>query len=272
MIMQEIGAIAAALGIGLSLGLIGAGGSILTIPAFVYILKVDPLSSSIYAMFVVGISSLAGAVQAIVNKLVDIKTTLLFGIPSMAGVLVARKLLFPAIPSQLFFIGSLLVTKEMLFMFCLAALMLFAAVRMLQPVATRDDHAVEAKPAIALLVVRGMLVGVITGLLGVGGGFLVVPALYFWAKLPVKKSIGTALIIICSNCLFSFWSSYHSLAINWILLLKFSVIAIAGILIGTRLSAQLNSAYLKKIFGWFILATSFYMLYKTIAPISEQLY
>lgn len=266
MIMQELGAMAAALGIGLSLGLVGAGGSILTIPVFVYILKVDPLSSSVYSMFVVGMASLAGAVQAFANKLADTNTILLFGVPSIIGVWIARKIIFPALPGRLFSWGALVITKEMLFMLCLSLLMLLAAVRMLQPF-RQHDRAMETKPAIRLLLLRGMMVGVITGLLGVGGGFLIVPALYFWAGLPLKKSIGTALVIIAGNCLFSFCASYHSLAINWQLLFKFSFIAIVGILIGTRLAARLNSMHLKKIFGCFILATSFYMLYKTIAPL-----
>ncbi len=268
--MQELVACTAALGIGLSLGLIGAGGSILTIPVFVYVLKIDPLSSSIYSMFVVGISSLAGGIQSIINKLVDLNTTVLFGIPSIAGVFIARKFLFPAIPAHLFSIGSFVVSKEMVFMLCLASLMLFAAVRMLRPVTNRYDDSIPAKPAIALLLLRGVLVGIITGLLGVGGGFLIVPALYFWASLPVKKSIGTALIIICCNCFFGFWNSYTSLQLDWPLLIKFSAIAVAGILIGTRLSTRIQSIHLKKIFGWFILGTSFYIIYKTILPISRQ--
>ena len=202
--MQEVVACSAALGIGLSLGLIGAGGSILTIPVFVYVLKIDPLSSSIYSMFVVGISSLAGGIQSIMNRLVDLTTTVLFGIPSIAGVLIARQVLFPAIPAHLFSIGSFVVSKEIVFMLCLAALMLTAAIRMLQPVIHHDEQAVPSRPVLALLVLRGISVGIITGLLGVGGGFLIVPALYFWASLPVKKSMGTALIIICSNCFFWF--------------------------------------------------------------------
>ena len=125
--MQEIVTCSAALGIGLSLGLIGAGGSILTIPVFVYILKIDPLSSSVYSMFVVGISSLAGGIQSIINKLADLNTTILFGIPSIAGVLIARRILFPVIPAYFFSIGSFVVSKEVVFMLCLAILMLFAA-------------------------------------------------------------------------------------------------------------------------------------------------
>ncbi|TMI77885.1 MAG: sulfite exporter TauE/SafE family protein, partial [Bacteroidetes bacterium] len=111
--MRELEIFIASLGIGLSLGFMGAGGSILTIPVFVYVLKKDPLSSGVYSMFVVGMSSMAGTVQSIFNKLVDFKVAVTFGLPSIAGVLVARKLIFPLIPEQLFSVGSFSVSKNM---------------------------------------------------------------------------------------------------------------------------------------------------------------
>src|SRR5436190_7662739 len=110
--MQEFAAYASSITIGLSLGLIGAGGSIITIPIFVYILQKDPLSSSIYSMFVVGICSLVGSIRSILDKLVDFNITILFGVPSVLGVLVARKIIFPAIPLQLFTIGSFILSKD----------------------------------------------------------------------------------------------------------------------------------------------------------------
>lgn len=203
--MQDVGAFAAALAIGLSLGLIGAGGSILTIPVFVYLLKIDPLSSGVYSMFVVGISSFV------------------------------------------------------------------AAVRMLNPIDTGDQKSIAKNASLVILSSQGFLVGIITGLLGIGGGFLIVPALFFWAGLPVKKSIGTALIIICSNCIFSFCSSYASMQLDWPLLMKFSSIAIVGILVGTRVSFKIQSGYLKKAFGWFILWVSFYVVYKTLVLVPRHL-
>src|ERR1700750_666760 len=130
--MKEIITYAASLFVGLSLGMIGAGGSILTVPVFVFVLKIDPLVSSVYSMFVVGISSLAGGVKAIFNKLVDIKTTIVFGIPSVTGVLIARKFIYPSIPDQIFSIGDYAVSKKILFMFCISTLMFTAAVKMLR--------------------------------------------------------------------------------------------------------------------------------------------
>jgi uncharacterized membrane protein YfcA len=260
--MEELEVCAASLGVGLSLGFIGAGGSILTIPVFVYILKKDPLSSGVYSTFVVGISGMAGSIRSIFNKLVDFKVALTFGIPSVAGVLIARKGIFPSIPSQLFSAGPFTLSKSMLFMLCLSLLMFLSAMKMLKPAMIRDEAAQVDRPTTLLLLFRGLLVGIVTGLLGIGGGFLIVPALYFLAMLPVKKSIGTALLIITANSVFGFLSSYTSLDIDWTLLLKFSLGAVAGILIGTKLSEKIPGDSLKKIFGWFVLAISFYIVYK----------
>jgi uncharacterized membrane protein YfcA len=260
--MKELETYIASLGIGLSLGLIGAGGSILTIPVFVYILKKDPVSSSVYSMFVVGISSMAGSVQSIFNKLVDFKAVLTFGIPSVIGVFIARKTIFPVIPDELFSIGSFVLSKDMLLMLCLSSLMFLAARRMLKPALKnkRVDH--EDKQVPISFVLRGLFVGIITGLLGIGGGFLIVPALYLLLNLPVKKAIGTALLIITINSLFGFLNSYGSTEIEWHLLMKFSMGAVLGIIIGTRLAQRIPGDYLKKTFGWVILSMSFYIIYR----------
>lgn len=261
--MQELAAYAASLIIGLTLGLIGAGGSILTIPIFVYILQKDPASSSIYSMFVVGICSLAGSIQSMVKKLVDFRTTILFGVPSVLGVLIARKLIFPAIPQQLAIPGSFILSKDILSMLCLSVLMFFAAIKMLKADSQNDSEQDAGRPSkTGLVLLQGLFVGAITGLLGIGGGFLIVPALYFWARLPMKMAIGTTLPIITINSLIGFLASYTSMAIDWSLLLKFSSSAILGILAGTKLSSKISGTYLKKLFGWFVLTISLYIIYK----------
>jgi len=260
--MKELETCLASLGIGLSLGLIGAGGSILTIPVFVYILKKDPVSSGVYSMFVVGISSMAGSIQSIFNKLVDFKAVLTFGIPSVIGVFIARKTIFPVIPDELFSIGSFILSKNMFLMLCLSALMFLAARRMLKPAIKKDQVGQEDKQVKISLLLRGLLVGMVTGLLGIGGGFLIVPALYLLVNLPVKKAIGTALLIITINSLFSFLNSYASMEIEWLLLIKFSMGAVLGIIIGTKLSRKIPGNYLKKTFGWVILSMSFYIVCK----------
>ncbi len=241
--MKELETCVASLGIGLSLGLIGAGGSILTIPVFVYILKKDPVSSSVYSMFVVGISSMAGSIQSIFNKLVDFKAVLTFGIPSVIGVFIARKTIFPLIPDALFSVGSFTLSKSMLLMLCLSLLMFLAARRMLKPAIKNEQVEQEHKQLTISLLLRGLLVGMVTGLLGIGGGFLIVPALYLLVNLPVKKAIGTALLIITINSLFSFLNCYASMAIEWLLLIKFSMGAVLGIIIGRKLSRTIPGDY-----------------------------
>ena len=261
--MKELITYAASLFVGLLLGMIGAGGSILTVPIFVFVLKIDPLVSSIYSMFIVGISSLAGGVKAIFNKLVDLKTTIVFGIPSVTGVLIARKFIYPSIPDHIFSIGDYNVTKKILFMFCISSLMFTAAVRMLRAGRVDTTNGQDgARVKTAFLVVQGFIVGIITGLFGIGGGFLIVPALYFWSRLPMKKAVGTALLIIAMNSLFSFSTSYTESTINWILLLRFSLGAVIGILIGSRIAEKIPGNYLKIIFGWFVMAVSFYIIVK----------
>jgi uncharacterized protein len=261
--MKELITYAASLFVGLSLGMIGAGGSILTVPVFVFVLKIDPLVSSIYSMFIVGVSSLAGGIKAIFKKLVDIKTTLVFGIPSVTGVLIARKFIYPAIPDQIFSIGDYAVSKKILFMFCISSLMFTAAVRMLKA-SSRNTAIIpgDTKVKTEFLLAQGFIVGIITGLFGIGGGFLIVPALYFWSRLPMKKAVGTALLIIAMNSLFSFSTSYSESPINWILLLRFSLGAVIGIMIGSRIAEKIPGNSLKIIFGWFVMAISFYIVFK----------
>jgi uncharacterized protein len=261
--MKELITYAASLFVGLSLGMIGAGGSILTVPVFVFVLQIDPLISSVYSMFIVGISSLAGGIRAIFNKLVDVKITILFGVPSVTGVLIARKFIYPSIPDQIFFAGGFAVSKKILFMICISTLMFIAAVRMLKgsvqkPAGVSVDKEIKS----AYLIIQGFIVGIITGLFGIGGGFLIVPALYFWSGLPMKNAVGTTLLIIAMNSLFSFSTSYSSSPINWSLLLRFSLGAVIGILIGSHISERISGNYLKIIFGWFVMGVSFYIIIK----------
>ncbi len=268
--MKEWIIAAVSLSIGLSLGLIGAGGSILTIPAFVYILKMDPLASGIYSMFVVGISSLIGAGRSIGNRLVDFKTAAAFGIPSIIGVYTARHFIFPAIPRKLFSIGGHAISKDMVFMLAIAILMCAAAIRMLTAPDKERDNKQHDNPGNtgpnprlpALLIGQGLFVGSITGLLGIGGGFLIVPALHLWARLPIKTAIGTTLLIIAANSLFGFLNSYSTAAIDWTLLGQFSAGSIIGILIGAYLAEKMPGHRLKKIFGWFVLLIAAFILGK----------
>jgi len=265
--MREIACYSASLFIGLSLGLIGAGGSILTIPAFVYIVRTDPVSATVYSMFVVGLSSLIGGVKAHVKKMVDLKMVFLFGTPSVIGVFISRRLIFHSIPDVIFSTGHFTLSKNILLMCLLTIVMSVASIKMLKsqpPAVDKDSEGLKIKTR--SLIMQGFFVGMLTGLLGIGGGFLIVPALYLWAKVPMKIAIGTALLIITINALFGFLNSYTSVAIDWALLMKFSTGAVVGILIGAKLSENISGVYLKKLFGWILLFVSCFILFKIFLP------
>ncbi|MBS1600383.1 MAG: sulfite exporter TauE/SafE family protein [Bacteroidetes bacterium] len=264
--MREIACYCASLIIGLSLGMIGAGGSILTIPAFVYIARTDPGAATVYSMFVVGLSSLVGGIRAHAKKLVDLKVVALFGTPSVIGVFISRRLIFPAIPDIIFSTPGFILSKNLLLMGSLAIIMLFASVKLLrmQPVIISNNSDREVKRG--MLTVQGLFVGMLTGLIGIGGGFLIVPALFFLARLPMKVAIGSALLIITINATFSFLTSFTTVPIDWSLLIKFTAGAAIGILIGTKISEKISGNYLKKIFGCFLLLVSFFIFYKVIHP------
>jgi uncharacterized membrane protein YfcA len=161
----------------------------------------------------------------------------------------------------LFSVGEFVISKKLLFMLSISVLMFIAAIRMLNTASRKEirpDNETKAKTG--LLFMQGLFVGILTGLLGIGGGFLIVPALYFWARLPMKTAIGTTLLIIAMNSLFSFITSYPTAIVDWSLLLKFSAGSVLGILIGTRLAEKISGDSLKKLFGWSVLSISFYIV------------
>ncbi len=264
--MELAGYIIAVL-IGISLGLIGGGGSILTVPVLVYLMKVDPVLATTYSLFIVGLTSLVGGTRAYINKLVDFRAVSLFGFPSILTVFIARHFILPAIPAQLFSIGSLQVHKGSFLMMLFALLMLVAAISMMR------NHDEEKPGTIASanqhdntvsLLIPGLLIGLITGLLGAGGGFLIIPALVLFIKLPMKTAVGTSLLIIAINSIFGFVFSIGHFALNWPLLASFTALAIAGVFIGSHIAARMDGNALKKWFGWFVLAMSLYILSKEI--------
>lgn len=250
---MEIIGYAASVFIGISLGLIGGGGSILTVPVLVYLMHVDPLLASTYSLFVVGISSAVGGFQNYKRLLVDARVVMIFGISSIITVLVVRKLLLPLIPNVIFTFSNYTLHKPTLMMIAFAALMVAAAFSMIKK--SNDEKLPPYNEySILSLLVQGVGVGMVTGLLGAGGGFLIIPALVLFAKLPMKKAVGTSLVIIALNSLIGFFATQHTEAIDWKLLLSFTAIAVTGIFIGNALSKKIPAQKLKKGFGWFVLA------------------
>jgi uncharacterized protein len=261
---QILGYIAAVL-IGVSLGMVGSGGSILTVPALVYLMNVDPLLATTSSLFIVGVTSLAGGFRAYARKLVDFRAVTEFGIPSIFSIFVTRHYLLPAIPDEVFIIGRLTITKGVFLMVIFAILMLAASFTMITsqvkaPVAGEKDRHHPFLPIVLL----GLLIGAVTGLLGAGGGFLIIPTLVLFLKIPMRKAVGTSLFIIAINSLFGFLFSLKQFEFDWVLLIIFTVLAIAGIFIGSKLADRIPSASLKKGFGWFVLVMAFYIIIKEL--------
>ncbi len=248
--------------IGMSLGLIGAGGSILTIPALVYILKIDPLTSSVYSMFIVGTSSLIGGIKSFSRNLVDFRIVTLFGLPSLVGVLIARNIIYPSIPAQLHPINNVSVSKSVVFMFCIAVIMFYVGVKMLIKSGKEQIHEKSNNSKSLFLPIQGLFIGTLTALLGIGGGFLIVPALFFWTNLPMKKTVGTTLVIIAMNALVSFLNSYSKTIINWQFLLLFSAGSVIGMFLGIKTREVITGIQLTKLFGWLVLGISIFIACK----------
>lgn len=251
-----------ALAIGLVLGLLGGGGSILTVPVLVYLFYLNPVVATAYSLFVVGISALVGTLQNISKQLVDFKTAIVFAIPAFIAVYSTRKFIVPAIPDEIFSIGDFTITKNFSVMVFFALIMIIAAFSMIK---NREGAPEKVGPVTynyPFIIGEGLVVGLVTGIVGAGGGFLIIPALVLFAKLPMKRAVATSLLIISIKSLIGFIGDVENLNIDWPFLLKFTIVSVAGIFIGVWLNKFIDGKKLKKGFGWFVLAMSFYILYK----------
>jgi uncharacterized protein len=255
-----------ALLIGVVLGLIGGGGSILTVPALVYLLGTSPMLATAYSLFVVGSTSLVGAIGYMRKGLIHYQAGIVFAIPSFISVFLTRKYIVPAIPDPIFTAGGFIMPKAMGIMVFFAAIMLMAAYSMISNKKSDDTNTSEKLqfnfPLIAL---EGAVVGVVTGLVGAGGGFLIIPALVLLAKLPMKMAVGTSLLIIAAKSLIGFLGDVGEQVIDWQFLLSFTAVSIIGIFLGTYLSKFIPSERLKKAFGWFVLVMGVYIMWKELS-------
>jgi len=257
---MEILAYIASVLIGISLGLIGGGGSILTVPVLVYMFGISPLLSTSYSLFIVGSTSLIGAFSSYKKGAVSVRTALLFGASSITTVFVTRKFLIPLIPKQLFKIGDFQVTEPILTMILFALLMMAASFGMINSDAQKTKYPEKAGDNYIKLFVFGVGIGLTTGLLGAGGGFLLIPTLVLLLGMPMKKAVGTSLLIIALNSLIGFAGDIGHFEIDWPFLLRITGIAIAGIVFGGMIGKYINSDQLKKGFGWFILLMGIYII------------
>lgn len=267
-LIEIIGFISAAV-IGISLGLIGGGGSILTVPVLVYLLGISPVTATAYSLFIVGFSSLVGGLSYAKKGMVNYKTGIVFTIPAFISVYLTRLLLVPALPATWFSVGGLEITKSIGIMVIFALLMIAASYSMIKDKKALKKELKDVKTSkkfnYPLIIVEGVVVGALTGLVGAGGGFLIIPALVVLAKLPMKEAVGTSLLIIAAKSLIGFIGDIQSGGdIDWVFLMIFTAIAGAGIFIGTYLSNLIDGQKLKKGFGWFVLIMGSFMIYKEL--------
>lgn len=260
----EIFGYAGALLIGLILGLIGGGGSILTVPLLVYVLDIDPVKATAYSLFLVGTTALFGTIQNARSGLVDYTTAFIFSFPAFIAVYTTRALLLPNIPAIIYQSQTMTLTKDLAIMVFFSAIMVLAAVSMIKN--KRKKKPVERKDNLVYLwiALEGVVVGIVTGIVGAGGGFLIIPALVLLGGLPIKKAIATSLLIISIKSLIGFLGDLHHLTIDWNFLLFFTFISVLGIFIGGYLNRYVSGQKLKTLFGWFVLIMGIGILIKEL--------
>ncbi len=258
--------------VGLLLGLIGGGGSILTVPVLVYMLGIPAVQATAYSLFVVGLAALVGALGYVRSGDIDARVAALFALPSLVAVFATRRFVIPAVPEVLFGAGAFVVTKDMAILVLFAVTMLLAAASMIRGCrrcVTRSgdgEGGGHQRLSVTAVVVEGLVVGTLTGLVGAGGGFLIIPALVLVAGLPMRQAVGTSLLIIAAKSLTGFLGDLGaSTMIDWPVLLGFSAITVAGIILGVLVSKQVAEKRLRPAFGWLVLVMGTAIIVQEIA-------
>ncbi|MDH5603100.1 MAG: sulfite exporter TauE/SafE family protein [Cyclobacteriaceae bacterium] len=249
----------ASFGVGLILGMIGSGGSILSIPILVYLFSFDIVLSTAYSLFIVGITSLVGTVQRHRTQMVNFTVGIFFGIPSLTTIFITRKWIVPAIPDIIFQSEHFAFSKRFLLLGSLSCFMMLAALIMIVKKPYTREY-LEGELNKGLVMLQGLFCGFLSGFVGIGGGFIIVPALVILAKLPFKSAVGTALFIIAVNSMVGFLGDALNYSIDWFFLLSIATLSVLGIIIGNLASRKLPTLQLRKSFGWFTLAMGVFIL------------
>ncbi len=251
---------------GTVLSLLGAGGSILTLPILVYLFKVPVIAGTSYSLLIVGLTALFGFFTYFKNKTINIKVGIIFGIPSIIGVIIARKILVPYIPNEFIFIG-LTITKSILIMSLFAFLMVTSAALMIRDRNLKFEKSKKKNEfeRNVLIILEGLIVGQLTGFVGAGGGFLIIPALVLLTGLNMKTAVGTSLFIIATKSLIGFGSDVMSgFVTDWNFVIYVMIFTIIGSIIGTFLSKKVSDIKLKKAFGYMTLVIGFLIILEQI--------
>ena len=246
--------------VGLTLGLIGGGGSALCIPILIYLFSIEVVEATAYSLFIVGVTSMVGALQRVRNLMIDVNVGLIFGIPSIFSKFLARKWVVPLIPEIILQTDHFVLTKRLFILGLFSVLIILAAAAMI--LKKTPIHQYSGRGAVIWLGTQGAAIGLITGITGLGGGFLIMPTLLFFTDMPFKKAVGTSLMIIAMSSLIGFTGDLSHISIRWTFLAGIMSIAIIGIFAGNILSARISGDHLKKFLGWFILAMGLFILIK----------
>ncbi len=258
--MAVLGYLGAVL-VGITLGLFGAGGSILTLPIIHYIFGVDPSIATSYTLFIVGVTAWLGALHHARKKNVQVRTGLLFALPGLVAVHIMRTFIYPAIPMDLFSVAGNVITKEVAILIVFAIIMFAAAIAMIRRKQDVGDDKKASHNNVFLFLLSGAAIGMVTGAVGAGGGFLIVPALIFFAGLPMSAAIGTSLFIIAINASYGFVRDVQmDVPLDWRLLIQFTIATGIGMAIGTFISKRIKVQHLRKGFGWFVLLMAVFII------------
>lgn len=237
--------------VGLVLGTLGGGGSILSVPILVYLFSVDTVMASAYSLFIVGTTSLVGTWLKHSAQMVNLRTGTIFGIPSLIAIFCTRRWIVPALPDIIFQTENFQLSKRALILGVFAILMILASLTVIRK-KERPQTTAKQHPVIFLVLV-GLFTGFLTGFVGAGGGFLIIPALVYFADICFKSAVGTTLLIITVNSTMGFLGDVINYTINWYFLLSITSLAIIGIIVGTRSFVDLPTKVLQKVFGWFVM-------------------
>lgn len=259
---QELFGFASAIVVGLVIGLAGGGGSILTVPIFVYIFHIPTVLATTYSLFVVGSTSLIGSINHIWKKRVNLPVTVTFALPSFISVYISRRFIVPALPDPLFQVGRFILSKSDAILYFFAIVMIIAARSMIQSERPEQGEAADGRPRYGGLALDGLSVGLLTGTIGAGGGFLIVPMLVLLAGLPIHRAVATSVLIIAVNSFVGFLGDVQHTRLNWNFLIPFTGLSIIGIFVGMYLARFVAPDRLKKGFGWFVLLVALYMIAK----------
>ena len=260
-ILHILGYIGATL-TGLVLGLLGGGGALLSIPVLVYLFHIEPQLATSYSLILIALSASSGAYQNIRKNLVDYNAALYYGIPSVISVYIVRRWVMPNLPKVMFTVGGYTIDKNLFILIVLAVVMFIAAYKMISS-GNGNEGEKEHEVNHLRLAFFAVLIGAFLGLVGAGGGFLMVPALIYFANVHTKKAIGTSLLLVSINSFIGFAGDLRShVQIEWPFFFTFLFFSIAGVFIGHYLSTYIHNNKLRKYFGWFILITAVFIVVK----------